>query len=349
MLAAWVSSTAMPGPTYADPTRRRTDVPQSGTLTCGWSNRAVSCRAGGWLLRRRPRSQDQYGISRMAPAEMRGGCCKSERRMTADASTAGRLASRDHKRLSLYVPLRLSRRAHRKRRNREIEPDSGCGGFRFRGGCGGSRHHRGGAGTAATPTPTPVLAPPTSQCAPAASCPAAATTVPFWSIEARCAIVPAGPGGVFGAENFGNKFPGEAAVYLGIVHVAIYDAAVAIAGGLPPVRPRSRSTVWHLAGGGDRDRHLRHADRSAATAERQSGDPRCGLSGLPGCDPGRHREGRGGRGRRPDRCSGTGAAHERRSWLRHHGYRPRPPCTGARHLATGATGIQRVAAVRRRI
>jgi hypothetical protein len=48
-----------------------------------------------------------------------------------------------------------------------------------------------------------------------------------WSTEARRAIVPpsAGP------ENFGNKFPGEAGVYMGIVHVAIYDAAVAIEGG----------------------------------------------------------------------------------------------------------------------
>ena len=56
----------------------------------------------------------------------------------------------------------------------------------------------------------------------------------FWSTEARCAIVPAGPGGSFGSENFGNKFPGEAAVYMGIVHVAIYDAVVAIEGGYQP-------------------------------------------------------------------------------------------------------------------
>jgi hypothetical protein len=75
---------------------------------------------------------------------------------------------------------------------------------------------------------------PTTQCAPAAAYPAATTPVAFWSTEARCAIVPAGPGGVFGAENFGNKFPGEAAVYMGIVHVAIYDAAVAIEGGYQP-------------------------------------------------------------------------------------------------------------------
>jgi hypothetical protein len=75
---------------------------------------------------------------------------------------------------------------------------------------------------------------PTTQCAPAANYPAATTPVAFWSTEARCAIVPAGPGGVFGSENFGNKFPGEAAVYMGIVHVAIYDAAVAIEGGYQP-------------------------------------------------------------------------------------------------------------------
>ena len=74
----------------------------------------------------------------------------------------------------------------------------------------------------------------TTQCAPSANYPVATTPVAFWSTEARCAIVPAGPGGIFGAENFGNKFPGEAAVYMGIVHVAIYDAAVAIEGEYRP-------------------------------------------------------------------------------------------------------------------
>jgi hypothetical protein len=64
--------------------------------------------------------------------------------------------------------------------------------------------------------------------------PAAMTPVAYWSTEARCAIVPPGPGGIFGSENFGNKFPGEAAVYMGIVHVAIYDAATAIKGGYRP-------------------------------------------------------------------------------------------------------------------
>jgi hypothetical protein len=61
-----------------------------------------------------------------------------------------------------------------------------------------------------------------------------ATPVIAWSNEARRAIVPAGPGGIFGTENYGNKFPGEAAVYMGIVHAAIYDAAVAIEGGYEP-------------------------------------------------------------------------------------------------------------------
>ena len=61
-----------------------------------------------------------------------------------------------------------------------------------------------------------------------------AAPVAAWSTEARRAIVPAGPGGIFGPENYGNKFPGEAAVYMGIVHAAIYDAAVAIEGGYKP-------------------------------------------------------------------------------------------------------------------
>jgi hypothetical protein len=75
--------------------------------------------------------------------------------------------------------------------------------------------------------------PPATQCAPAATYPAAATAVAFWSTEARCAIVPptAGP------ENFGSNFPGEAAVDMGIVHVAIYDAAVAVEGGYEPFLP----------------------------------------------------------------------------------------------------------------
>jgi hypothetical protein len=82
--------------------------------------------------------------------------------------------------------------------------------------------------------PTAGAISPATQCAPGAIFPAATTPVAFWSTEARCAIVPAGPGGIFGSENFGNKFPGEAAVFMGIVHVSIYDAAVAIEGGYKP-------------------------------------------------------------------------------------------------------------------
>jgi hypothetical protein len=85
--------------------------------------------------------------------------------------------------------------------------------------------------------------PPPTQCAPTAKYPAATTAVAFWSTEARCAIVPAGPGGIFGSENFGNKFPGEAAVYMGIVHVAIYDAAVALEGGYRPYAPTPAAPV----------------------------------------------------------------------------------------------------------
>lgn len=56
-----------------------------------------------------------------------------------------------------------------------------------------------------------------------------AAPVHYWSHETRRAIVPAGPNGIFGMENYGNKFPGEAAVYMGLVHLALYDAATALA------------------------------------------------------------------------------------------------------------------------
>jgi hypothetical protein len=85
---------------------------------------------------------------------------------------------------------------------------------------------------------------PATQCAPPAGYPAAQTPVAFWSTEARCAIVPAGPNGANGAENFGNKFPGEAAVYMGIVHAAIYDAAVAVEGGYRPYAPTPRAPAY---------------------------------------------------------------------------------------------------------
>src|SRR3954467_1901989 len=98
-----------------------------------------------------------------------------------------------------------------------------------------------GSVVGALPIPATAATPPTTQCAPTAGYPAATTAVAFWSTEARCAIVPARPGGVFGAENFGNKFPGEAAVYMAIVHAAIYDAAVGIEGGYRPYAPTPKA------------------------------------------------------------------------------------------------------------
>ena len=61
-----------------------------------------------------------------------------------------------------------------------------------------------------------------------------AAPVIVWSNEARQAIVPAGANGIFGTENYGNKLPDEAAIYMGIVHATIYDTAVAIDGGYRP-------------------------------------------------------------------------------------------------------------------
>ena len=58
-------------------------------------------------------------------------------------------------------------------------------------------------------------------CAPALQ----AGAVPEWSLIAQNSIVAVG-----------QKFPGEAAVYMGIVHAAIYDAAVAVSGGYEPYR-----------------------------------------------------------------------------------------------------------------
>jgi hypothetical protein len=52
-----------------------------------------------------------------------------------------------------------------------------------------------------------------------------ASAVPEWSLIAQNSVVVVG-----------KKFPGEAAVYMGIVHAAIYDAAVAVGGGYQPYR-----------------------------------------------------------------------------------------------------------------
>jgi hypothetical protein len=78
--------------------------------------------------------------------------------------------------------------------------------------------------------PSVAATPPATQCSPAANYAAATNPVAYWSTEARCAIVP--PTG--GPENFGSKFPGDAAVYMGIVHVAIYRATAAVEDGHHP-------------------------------------------------------------------------------------------------------------------
>src|SRR5438477_796575 len=87
-----------------------------------------------------------------------------------------------------------------------------------------------------------------------------------WSTEARRAIVPS----TAGPENYGNKGPGEAAVYMGIVHAAIYDAAVAIEGGYEPY-----AIALHA---------LRETSSAAAIATAAHhtlvGCPDCGHSGL---------------------------------------------------------------------
>jgi PAP2 superfamily len=57
--------------------------------------------------------------------------------------------------------------------------------------------------------------------------PSSLTPIAEWSREAQRAIVPP-PAGV------GDKFPGEAAVYIGLVHAAMYDVAVALHDGYRP-------------------------------------------------------------------------------------------------------------------
>jgi len=74
----------------------------------------------------------------------------------------------------------------------------------------------------------------TGQDATAYADPLPAAPVIYWSREAQRAIVPPGPGDIFGRDNYGNKFPGEAAVYMGIVHAAIYDTALAFEGSYQP-------------------------------------------------------------------------------------------------------------------
>ena len=163
--------------------------------------------------------------------------------------------------------------------------------------------------------PSSAQGPPVTQCAPAAGYPAATTPVAYWSTEARCAIVP--PAGGLRPENFGNKFPGEAAVYMGIVHAAIYDAAVAIEGGYRPSAPPAR-------GSGTTPRPRPRSRRRPTTpssgcsrrsaSRRPAGDPRRRLRRLSRGDPGRRGEDEraspsaSGSPRRCSRCARTTAA-----------------------------------------
>ena len=74
-----------------------------------------------------------------------------------------------------------------------------------------------------------------------------AAPVLHWSHEARRAIVPPGPNGLFGQENYGNKFPGEAAVYMGLVHSAMHEVALALtsAGAATDARSAIATGVHH--------------------------------------------------------------------------------------------------------
>ena len=157
-------------------------------------------------------------------------------------------------------------------------------------------------GSLGNPHAVPPILASATQCAPAAGFPAASTPVAFWSTEARCAIVPP----TAGAENFGNKFPGEAALYMGIVHVAIYDAAVAVERRLPAVSAHTRGADAHLARGRDRGGNARHPRRATAGARpqcRPAGDPRQRLRRLSGGNPRRHGEDERTRRRPADRGS----------------------------------------------
>ena len=175
-----------------------------------------------------------------------------------------------------------------------------------------------------------VAAAPTTQCSPAANYPAAPTPVAFWSTEARCAIVPAGPGGIFGSENFGNKFPGEAAVYMGIVHVAIYDAAVAIDGGYKPyaptrTAPRDTSPEAAIATAAY-DTLTGLQPQLGATQQVLDNDYAAYIAAIRDGNG----EGRRDRDRRPGRSGRPRPARERRAWVQHHARRSRPAAGGAR-------------------
>ena len=182
-------------------------------------------------------------------------------------------------------------------------------------------------------------APPTTQCAPAANYPAATTPVAFWSTEARCAIVPAGPGGDLRRGELRQQVPGRG----GRVH------------GHRPRRDLRRR-------GGDRGRlpavcahaRPRRADASPEAAIATAAyDTLTGLQPQLGANqaildgdyaaylaaiPDGHGEGQTGSRsasrsrRRCSRCARTTAGEQ------HHARRPRPARARPRRLATRRPG-----------
>jgi hypothetical protein len=87
--------------------------------------------------------------------------------------------------------------------------------------------------------------PPATHCARDGSHPAAAAPVPFWSTQARCAMVPVGPTGTFGSD-LGARSPAEAAVFIGIalrssdLHFPSLRRTAAATAAAHEVRPRER-------------------------------------------------------------------------------------------------------------
>ncbi len=124
---------------------------------------------------------------------------------------------------------------------------------------------------------------------------------------------------------------------MGIVHVAIYDAAVAIYGGYRPYAARGgEGPRRSVAGRRDRDRRARHAHRTAAalglTAPQQAtlDDD---YAAYIGGDPGQPGEGRRPRRRQAGRCGDRGAACQRRPRAEPDAGRPQPARGRPRRLA----------------
>ena len=124
---------------------------------------------------------------------------------------------------------------------------------------------------------------------------------------------------------------------MGIVHVAIYDAAVAIYGGYQPYVQTPPAPAGHFARGRDRDRCIRHAPRTAAGARPEpcaAGDPRRTTTRRTWRRSRRARRRRTGSrsaSRPPRRC--WRYARKRRPRVHHDAAGPEPTATRARRLA----------------